>query len=444
MPTIVMRCPICGYISIDEIDFHHCPVCKSPVELFKPDTTLEARGNWDTKSILQIMETARTGHYALEGKGTTRSFLNLDDLVFLPAQIAQTPLLESEEVKCKVILGKSAIKPIIANTPILNAGMSFGALSREAKMALAKGSAMVGGVANTGEGGMLDEEKQLSDKITLQYSTGRFGISDDRLKMADMIEIKISQGAKPGMGGKLPGAKVTDVIALIRQIKPGQTATSPARHPDISSANELSDKIGQLREMTEGKPIALKMVGGHIQKDLTAVFDQPHIPDVLVIDGGEGGTGAAPIFTKDHVGLPLVYALTGAAQFLQQNNLRDQITLIATGGLRHGVDVAKAIALGADAVYMGGALKIALGCMYIRDCHKGTCPFGIATQNPMLRTRLNVDEKATRVANFIRASTNEIKAIARICGKSDIHEINKNDLAALTSEMARITGVNLA
>ena len=213
---------------------------------------------------------------------------------------------QSEEVKCKVILGKSAIKPIIANTPILNAGMSFGALSREAKMALAKGSAMVGGVANSGEGGMLDEEKQLSDKITLQYSTGRFGISEDRLKMPDMIEIKISQGAKPGMGGKLPGVKVTDEIALIRQIKSGQTAASPARHPDISSANELSDKIGQLREMTEGKPIALKMVGGHIEKDLTAVFDQAHIPDVLVIDGGEGGTGAAPIFTKDHVGLPLV------------------------------------------------------------------------------------------------------------------------------------------
>lgn len=444
MSIQIMRCPVCGYIATGEIGFHHCPVCGTPVEFFRPDPLMEEKGNWDTKSILMIMEMAKTGHYALEGKGTTRSFLNLDDLVFLPSQIARPPLLESENVKCRVVLGKQADKPIIAHTPILNAAMSFGALSREAKMALAKASSMVKGVANSGEGGMLDKERQLSDKITLQYSTGRFGVSHDRLKMADMIEIKISQGAKPGMGGKLPGAKVTDEIALIRQIKPWKTAASPARHPDISSAGDLSNTIGHLRELTKGKPIAVKIVGGHVEKDLTAVFDQKNIPDVIVIDGAEGGTGAAPIFTKDHVGLPLIFSLSRTADFLEKNNLKDRVTLIATGGLRHAMDAAKAMALGADAVYMGGALKIALGCRYIRQCHKGSCPFGIATQDPYLRTRLNVEEKAEAVANFIIAATNEIKEVARICGKNDINELNKTDLNALTGEIARITGVDPA
>lgn len=444
MSACVMRCPVCGYIHEGEFDFHHCPVCKTPIGYFSPDSVSEARGNWDTKSIMMIMEMAKTGHYSLQGKGTTRSFPNMDDLLFLPAQIFRLPLMDDEPVECSVTLGKKAEKPVIAATPILNAGMSFGALSKEAKMALALGSDKAGGVANTGEGGMLDEERELARHITLQYSTGRFGISVERLKLADMIEIKISQGAKPGMGGKLPGAKVTEEIARIRQIKPGVTAESPARHPDICSPFELSEKIGYLREVTGGKPIALKMVGGHLEQDLAEVFNQPHVPDVLVVDGSEGGTGAAPVFTKDHVGLPLVYTLSKAARFIEENRLKDQVTLIATGGLRHSMDATKAIALGADAVYMGGALKIALGCRYIKECHKGTCPYGIATQDPVLRKRLNVDEKAEAVANFISAATEEIKSIARICGKNNIHKLDRNDLASLTSKMARISDTNLA
>jgi len=259
--------------------------------------------------------------------------------------------------------------------------------------------------------------------------------------MADIIEIKISQGAKPAMGGILPGVKVTPEIAAIRQIPQGKNAMSPARHPDIDSPKALSEKIAWLRELSGGKPISLKLVGGHLRNDLDAIFSQKHLPDMLVIDGGEGGTGAAPTVIKDHIGLPLIYSLPRVADYLHEHNLREKVTLIAAGGIRHAGDVAKLLALGAEAVYMGGALKIALGCQYIRECHKGTCPYGIATHDPFLRTRLNVDEGARKIANFILAATEELKSITRVCGKRDIHDLNKDDLVALLPELAKITGV---
>ncbi len=440
----VYRCPVCGYLHTGEINFHFCPACKAPAEIFHPDRGYRQHANWNTNARMMVAHMARTGHYLMEGKGTTRRFLNLDDLIFLPAQVATLPLLDEQAVTTDVVFGKTAARPLKADTPVLISGMSFGALSKEAKMALAKASTLTGTIANTGEGGMLDEERELAAKITLQYSTGRFGAGEMRLKAADMIEIKISQGAKPGMGGKLPGEKVTAEIAAIRQIPAGQTAESPARHPDIQSPADLSAKIAWLRELTDGKPIALKFVGGRLFKDLEAIFDQPHIPDVLVIDGGEGGTGAAPATVKDHVGLPLVYALPRVADFLAEQDLRRKVTLVATGGLRHSGDIAKALALGAEAVYMAGAMKIALGCKYIRECHLGTCPYGIATQDPNLRARLNVEEKAQQVANFINAATGEIRSVARICGKDNIHDLTKDDLAALDPELSRITGVPLA
>lgn len=440
----VYRCPVCGYLQVGGIDFHFCPVCKTSAEFFYRDSTSDQFANWDAKSRLMIGHMAETGHYYLEGKGTTRQFLNMDDLLFMPGQIAVPPLLDDDPVKTEVVLGKNSLRTILLKTPILNAGMSFGALSREAKIALAKASRMVGGIANTGEGGMLDEEREFAERITLQYASGRFGADESRLKQADMIEIKISQGAKPGMGGKLPGKKVTEVIAKIRQIPPGKMVESPSRHKDIETPEDLSKKIAWLREISDGKPISLKFVGGHLEKDLDAIFSQANIPDVLVIDGGEGGTGAAPVFTKDHVGLPLVYSLPKVADYLRKNGLRERVTLIATGGLRHSGDVAKAIALGAEGVYMAGALKIAMGCKYIRECHLGTCPYGIATQERSLRKRLDVDIAAKRVANFIRAATEEVKTFARICGKDEIHKLDRDDLRAINPEVARITGVEMA
>jgi len=438
------RCPVCGYLHTENIDFHFCPNCNSPADAFLHEPAADNFGRWDANTRNMIRAMAVTGHPYMEGKGTTREFRDMNDLVFLPAQIDTLPLGDATEVDSTVTLGKTAKVPITLKTPILNAAMSYGALSKEAKMALALGSSLAGTIANTGEGGMLDEERELADYITLQYSTGRFGISKERLHLADMIEIKISQGAKPGMGGKLPGIKVTAQIAAVRQIPTGKMAQSPAVHQDITSPADLSAKILELRTLTGGKPIALKFVGGHLEKDLAAIFKQKNIPDVLVIDGGEGGTGAAPVTIKDHVGLPLIYSLPRISAYLQKNNLQQRVTLLCAGGIRHPGDVTKAIALGADGVYMAGALKIALGCTYLRQCHLGSCPYGIATQDNALRKRLDVQQGANRVANFIKAATSEIKTICRICGKSSIRDLNRTDLVALDPELSRVTGIPMA
>ena len=330
----IYRCPVCGYLHSGTIDFHFCPICNSSATIFVHENNADNFGIWDTNTRQMIRFMAETGSYYMEGKGTARTFPGMDDLIFLPAQIDRLPLIDEVEVDSEVVLGKTAEKPVVLKTVILNAAMSYGALSKEAKMALAQASTLAGTIANTGEGGMLDEERDLAERITLQYSTGRFGVSFDRLQLADMIEIKISQGAKPGMGGKLPGVKVTAEIAAVRQIEQGKMAQSPAVHKDIRNAEDLSVKINELRQLTGGKPIALKLVGGHLKNDLEAIFNQEHIPDVLVIDGGEGGTGAAPVTVKNHVGLPLIYSLPRVSDFLGEHALRDKVTLLAAGGIR--------------------------------------------------------------------------------------------------------------
>lgn len=440
------RCPVCGYLFVGPTrpDFSMCPVCGTPADEFvRENEAAEHFGGWSHQARAEIEHMARTGTYAVHAKGTTRTFLNLDNLMVLPGVIDRPPLLDSEPVDMTVRLGPRAERAPTLAMPIMISAMSVGALSPEAKVALAKGAARAGTLTCSGEGGQLPEERDAAKFYAFQYSTGRFGATDENIKNADVIEIKLSQGAKPGMGGLLPGDKVTPFIANLRGVEPGTTVHSPARHPDIKTPADLARKIEELRAMTGGNPVGIKITGGRIEKDVGALLDAGGQPDYIVIDGAEGGTGASPVFTKDHVALPLVYALPRLVRFLEQSGARRTMSVVATGGLRTAMDFAKALCLGADAVYSAGAMKMALGCTYLRRCHFGDCPYGIATMDPALRKRLDIEAGAQRVCNLLTGAAKVIETVCRIVGKNKVSELAPDDLAALDPETARVTGVDL-
>lgn len=370
------------------------------------------------------------------GRSNKLGKISFDDLVFVPAQVAKKPVdYYREKISAKTVIGKYSKKPIEIETPIIIGAMSFGALSKEAKIALAKASSLVGTFENSGEGGLLPEEREFSKYLIVQYSTARFGISDEILKKADAIEIKIGQGAKPGAGGYLPGGKVTQEIAKVRKVPIGKDVFSPAYHLDIESTEDLKRKIDWLRQITNGVPIIIKLAAGDIEKDLKIVVKAN--PDIIAIDGLEGGTGAAPSVMIDEVGIPTLAALTRARRCLDEIKAGQELWV--GGGFNKGGDFAKALALGADAIFMATPLLVAMGCIYCRQCYSGKCPKGIATQEQELRKNLNIEEAAQRVASYIKNCTEEIKMITGACGKDDIHKLSKEDLRALTLEMAKIT-----
>ena len=440
------RCPVCGYLHVGPTrpDFSVCPVCGTPAEEFvRENQPSEHFGGWTHQARAEIEHMAETGTYAIHAKGSTRRFLNLDNLMFRPGVIARPPLLDSEPVDMSFRLGPEAENAPVLSMPVMISGMSVGALSPEAKVALATGAARAGTLTCSGEGGFLDEERAAAKYFAFQYSTGRFGVTDEHLNAADVIEIKLSQGAKPGMGGLLPGKKVTPFIARLRGVEPGTTVHSPARHKDIGSPKELGERIAELKQKTGGKPVGIKITAGHVERDLAALFDEGGEPDYIVIDGAEGGTGASPIFTKDHVALPLVHALPRVVRFLEESGMRKRLSLVATGGLRTAADFAKALCLGADAIYSAGAMKMALGCTYLRRCHHGDCPYGIATMDPVLRKRLDIEAGAGHVYNLLTGIATVIESICRIVGKDKVSDLAPDDLAALDPETARVTGVEL-
>lgn len=375
------------------------------------------------------------------GRSCKLNRISFDDLVFAPAQLSRKPVdYFKEKINSKTIVGRNSKKPVEINVPIVIGAMSFGALSREAKIALAKASATAGTFENTGEGGMLPEERKFSKYLTVQYSTGRFGVNEEILKQADAVEIKIGQGAKGGQGGLLPKEKITDEIAEIRKVEKNKDIHSPAYHTDIENISDLKKKVVWIRETTKGVPIILKLAAGHIEDDLELAVEAES--DIIAIDGMEGGTGAAPEVMLNEMGIPSLAALVRARDFLDKKGAKQELWI--AGGFSKGGDFAKALALGADAVFLGFPLLVAMGCVYCRMCYFGNCPQGITTQNPELRKKLNIEEAGQNVANYIKNCAEEIKMIAGACGENDIHKLNKTHLRSLTSEMAKIAKVKPA
>ena len=360
-----------------------------------------------------------------------------DDILLLGAQLNPMPLPEHAEVDTTTIIGKHAKKPMVLESPVYISHMSFGALSKETKVALAQGSAMAKTAMCSGEGGVLPEEMQASYKYIFEYVPNKYSVTPENLKGADAIEIKIGQGTKPGMGGHLPADKVTPEISRIRNKPQGQDIISPSCFDEIQSKEDLKELVDKLRRESEGRPIGVKIAAGRIERDLEfCVFAEP---DFITIDGRGGATGASPKLVRDATSVPTIYALYRARKYLDEAGA--EIDLVITGGLRVSSDFAKAIAMGADAVAVASAALIAAACQQYRICGTGKCPVGIATQDPELRGRLKGEAAARRVANFLNVSREELKTFARITGHQRIHDLSTEDLCTISREISEFTNI---
>jgi methylamine---glutamate N-methyltransferase subunit C len=380
---------------------------------------------------------AETGQSILEPMRTREPVISWDEVLILGAQIARLPLNEDEPVSTRTIIGPAAKTPLEIDSPLIITHMSFGALSKEAKLALARGSSAVRTAMSSGEGGILPESMEIAYRYIFEYVPNRYSVNEEYLSRVDAVEIKLGQSAKPGMGGHLPGNKVTDEISKIRGFAPGQDIISPAHHSDIRTPRELAVKVAWLRDATGGKPIGVKLAAGDLEADLEAVMLSE--PDFITIDGRAGATGAAPKYIKHSASVPTIFALERARTILDRH--KREVSLIITGGLRVSSDFSKALAMGADAVAVGTAALIAVGCRQYRICHTGRCPMGIATQDPELRKNLNVERSAKRVENYLTVCLDEIRTFARLTGHDDIHALAVSDLCTVNSEVSENTRI---
>ncbi|HBG7286919.1 glutamate synthase-related protein [Clostridioides difficile] len=475
----IYKCSVCGYIydeskndkTWDELsEDWECPVCTKGSSYFGKISTVyyeedekiaedivenESKLNTEKEGDLNYLSTylrrddevekhmdiihemAVTGKSIIEPMRTKLPVISWDDILIMGAQLNPLPLNEHDEVNTTTIIGKKAKKPMIIENPVYISHMSFGALSKELKIALAKGAAQNKTAMCSGEGGILPEEKEASYKYIFEYVPNKYSVTEENLKNSDAIEIKIGQGTKPGMGGHLPGEKVTEEIAKVRNKPVGQDVISPSCFEEIQSKEDLKKLIDELREVSEGRPIGVKISAGHIEKDMEFIAYAK--PDFVTIDGRGGATGASPKLLKDATSIPTIFALYRARKYIDTHGL--DIDLVITGGLRISTDFAKAIAMGADAVAIASSALMAAACQQYRICGSGKCPVGVATQDEELRKRLHIENSANRVANFLNVSLEELKTFARISGHKDIHDLSVDDLYTVNSEISNYTNI---
>jgi glutamate synthase domain-containing protein 2 len=436
---------------------------------FKPVSREESYG-YDRKTLDYIRNAAAHGLYEIRGMGAKRKLPNFDDLVFLGASMSRYAL-EGYREKCttKTLLGtRYAKKPVELEIPITIAGMSFGSLSANVKEALGRAATEVGTSTTTGDGGMTQEERLSSKTLVYQCLPSRYGFNPDDVRRADAIEVVIGQGAKPGGGGMLLGQKVSARVAGMRTLPEGIDQRSACRHPDWTGPDDLAIKIQELREITDWeKPIYVKVGATRTFHDVKLAVHSG--ADVVVVDGMQGGTAATQTCFIEHVGIPTLAAVRQAVNALEDLDMKGKVQLVVSGGVRSGADVAKALAMGADAVAIGQGVLIALGCNgetyfqngahhdagadyaalgtaagFCHHCHTGKCPVGITTQDAVLEQRLQPEIGARHLRNYLKTLTMELTTIARACGKQNVHHLEPEDLVALTIEAAAMAGVPLA